>query len=98
MKVNFLKKVIADLQQATICPNCKGLLSEDGIEVTSIINQKINFIAHCEGCSADIHLVAEVKIQPKRERMSRLGIPKIDIQALKASLKNMTAKDIQDIL
>lgn len=112
MKIEYLRKIIARIQNQIHCPKCKAPFAEDSIEILGVKGPLVEFSAECEQCKARSQISAEIggsNLKPGglgvaqyKRKLSGFELPAAtldggQVQNLKQTLKGFKGTDIKTL-
>lgn len=110
MKIEYLQKIIARVQNQIHCPKCKSQFEESQIEMQAVKGNQVEFSAQCSKCEARSQICAEIS-GPNVPKARKIAAPKArpasatlelpatalnndQIGGLKDRLKNFSGDDV----
>ena len=60
MKLEYLQKIIARIQNQIHCPKCKAQFEADKIEIQAVKGNQVEFSVECSQCTARSQISAEI--------------------------------------
>lgn len=60
MKLEYLQKIIARIQNQIHCPKCKAPFAKERIEIQGVKGHQVEFAAECSECKARSQISAEI--------------------------------------
>lgn len=112
MKIEYLQKIIARIQNQIHCPKCKAPFVEEAIEIQGVKGLRVEFSAECSQCASRSQISAEISgpnVQPSnrktaeyKKHLSGFELPqkslkRADLKPLKDTLKFFKGEDIRGL-
>ena len=111
MKIEYLQKIIARVQNQIHCPKCKSPFEETQIEMQAVKGNQVEFSAQCQHCEARSQICAEISgpnvPKPRKpakvtRKANALELPTTalngdQIITMKEALKNFKGSDVSTL-
>ncbi len=105
MKIEWLEKIIAQIQKNMHCPRCNDIIAKDLIEITGISGSDfVKFSSTCPKCGTIAKISAEVNKTTKKDSVlnylssdENLNHP-AKIKSLRKSLSILNEGNLKNIL